>query len=63
MFTESNGEFLDRRRVKETDNMMLTANEERETDSNNHVIYGLVTNICWNKLILLVLIFLAFQKI
>ena len=63
MFTKSKGDFLDRGRIKETEKMMLTANEERETDSNNHVIYGLVTNICWNKLILLVLIFLAFQKI
>ena len=32
MFTKSKGDFLDRGRIKETEKMMLTANEERETD-------------------------------
>ena len=29
MFTKSHWDFLDRGRIKETENMMLTANEER----------------------------------
>ena len=60
MFTKSHWDFLGR--IKETENLMLTANEERETDPNNHVIYGQVTNLCSNKFILLVLIFLVFQQ-
>ena len=44
MFTKSHWDFLGR--IKETENLMLTANEERETDSNNHVIYGQVVNLC-----------------